>query len=250
MATIETITTDAVTTVSIDAPPVNALKPDDWDDLRTAIEAASEDQAIRAVVLRGSEGRFCAGADISVLAEPNDQEAYMLTLVRQTATAIRRCRVPVVAAIDGPAYGGGLELALACDIKIASPRATFAASGVNMGLIASVPSLAAAVGPTRAALMLFTGTPIDANQAVAWSLASLLVQEPNEQAQTLALGLANKAPLALEANKAALASFGSVTTEEHEEVVTALYSSLEKSTDHREAVEAFLNNRPPTFDRS
>lgn len=250
MATIETTTTDAITTVTIDAPPVNALKPEDWDALRAAIDAASEDRDVRAVVVRAPEGRFCAGADISVLAEPNDQEAYMLSLVRQAADAIRRCRVPVLAAIDGPAYGGGLELALACDIKIASPRATFAASGVNMGLIASVPSLAAAVGPTRAALMLFTGTPIDANQAVAWSLASLLVQDADEQAHTLALGLANKAPLAVEANKLALGSFGSVSTEEHEEVVTALYSTLEKSADHREAVEAFLNNRPPAFDGS
>ena len=82
MATIETTTTDAITTVTIDAPPVNALKPEDWDALRAAIDAASEDRDVRAVVVRAPEGRFCAGADISVLAEPNNQEAYMLSLVR------------------------------------------------------------------------------------------------------------------------------------------------------------------------
>ncbi len=249
MARIETITTDRITTVTIDAPPVNALAPDDWMDLGEVMTAASDDREVRAVVLEGTEGRFCAGADISILAEPQDEPCFMLSVVGQAAAAIRACRVPVIAAIDGPAHGGGLELALACDIKIASPRATFAASGINMGLIASVPSLAAAVGITRAKLMLLTGMPIDAAQAVSWSLASLLSDEPSQRAHTLARDIAKKAPLAAEANKLALGSVGFVTPEDHEGIVTKLFASLEKSADHKEAIDAFLNKRTPTFER-
>ena len=173
----------------------------------------------------------------------------MLKIVGQAAAAIRRCRVPVIAAIDGPAHGGGLELALACDIKIASDKATFAASGINMGLIASVPALTAAIGKTQASLMLLTGKPIDAAQAVSWSLATLVGDDPSGLAQSIAQDIASKAPLSTEANKIALQSVGFVTPEEHEAIVTKLFTSLEKSADHKEAVDAFLNKRRPTFGR-
>lgn len=249
MASIETITTDRITTVTIDAPPVNALGPDGWQAIREAFDTASADQDVRAVILRGTPGRFCAGADIAVLAEPQDEEAFMLKIVGQAAAAIRRCRVPVIAAIDGPAHGGGLELALACDIKIASDKATFAASGINMGLIASVPALTAAIGKTQASLMLLTGKPIDAAQAVSWSLATLVGDDPSGLAQSIAQDIASKAPLSTEANKIALQSVGFVTPEEHEAIVTKLFTSLEKSADHKEAVDAFLNKRRPTFGR-
>lgn len=247
---ITSTTTDQVVTITIDAPPVNALGPGEWMALRSAVDEVSNDRNVRALVLQGTSGRFCAGADISILAEPTDEEARMLTLVGDAAAAIRRCRVPVICAVDGAAHGGGLELALACDIRIASSNATFAASGVNMGLIASVPALNAAVGATRASLMLLTGKPIDANQAAAWALASLLDNDAAGRAQLMATELATKAPLAVEANKVALRSVGSVSFEEHEQIVTSLYTSLERSADHREAVDAFLNKRPPTFTRS
>ena len=249
MASIQTITTERITTVTVDAPPVNALGPDSWQAIREAVDAASADREVRAVVLSGVDGRFCAGADIAVLAEPQDAEAFMLEMVGPAADAIRRCRVPVIAAIDGPAHGGGLELALACDIKIASGKATFAASAVNMGLIASVPALTTAIGKTRASLMLLTGKPIDAAQAVSWSLTTLLSDDPSALAQSIAQDIASKAPLSVEANKIALQSVGFVTPEEHEAILTKLYTSLEKSADHGEAVDAFLNKRPPSFQR-
>ncbi len=247
---ITSTTVDHVVTITIDAPPVNALGPSEWVALRSAIDAVSNDRNMQAVVLQGTAGRFCAGADVAILAEPTDEDARMLTLVGDAAGAIRRCRVPVICAVDGAAHGGGLELALACDIRIASGNATFAASGVNMGLIASVPALTATIGTTRASLMLLTGKPIDANQAAAWALASLLDNDPSARAQQMAAELAAKAPLAVEANKVALRSVGSVSFDEHEQIVTSLYTSLERSADHREAIEAFLNKRQPTFTRS
>lgn len=247
---ITSTTTDRVATITIDAPPVNALGPAEWVALRSAVDDVSNDREVRALVIQGTPGRFCAGADIAILAEPTDEEARMLTLVGDAAAAIRRCRVPAICAVDGAAHGGGLELALACDIRVASGKATFAASGVNMGLIASVPALNAAVGTTRAGLMLLTGKPIDANQAAAWALASLLDNDAATRAQQIANELADKAPLAVEANKVAMRSVGSLSFEEHEQIVTSLFSSLERSADHREAVDAFLTKRPPTFTRS
>lgn len=243
------MTTDRITTITIDAPPVNAVGPDGWKQLEDAVDDASNDKEVRAVVLTGTNGRFCAGADISLLAEPQDEDAFMLKLVGRAAAAIRRCRVPVIAAIDGPAHGGGLEIALACDISVISNGATFAASGINMGLIASVPALTEAIGTTRAAMMLLTGKPVDADQAVAWSLATLTSDDPLVQARSIAHEISDKAPLSVEANKLALASVGFVTPDEHSAVITELFSSLEKSADHKEAVDAFLNKRPPTFQR-
>lgn len=250
MNQIQISTTDQIATITIDAPPVNALGPDGWSGLRESIETLSNDSDVRAIVLQGAEGRFCAGANIGILAEPQDEPAFMLRIVGEAAAAISKSRVPVIAAIDGPAHGGGLEIALACDIRIASPRATFAASGVNMGLIASVSALTAAIGNTRASLMLLTGKPITAEQAEAWALVSSLDDDPSGRAHALAIDLATKAPLAVEANKAAIASYGYVTRDEHEALVSKLFSELEKTADHREAVDAFLNKRKPSFDRS
>ncbi len=249
MTTIQTETIDRIATITIDAPPVNALGPDGWNALRESTESLSSNTEVRAIVLTGGPGRFCAGADIAILAELQDEAAHMLKIVSRAATAIRQCRVPVIAAIDGPAHGGGLELALACDVRIASARATFAASGVNMGLIASVPALTAAIGATRASLMLLTGKAIDAEQAAAWALASFLDTDPAARAHAFAEDIAAKAPLAVEANKIALRSHGSIARAQYEALVADLYSNLEQSDDHREAVDAFLNKRPPTFDR-
>lgn len=250
MPHIQMSTTNSIATITIDAPPVNALGPDGWVALRDSVRALSDDPEVRAVVLRGTAGRFCAGADIAMLAEPREESAFMLRLVGDAADAIRACRVPVLAAIDGPAHGGGLELALACDIRIASPTATFAASGVNMGLIASVPALAATIGVTRSSVMLLTGQPITAEQAVAWALVSSIDDDALGSAQDTAEGIAQKAPLAVEANKVALRRHGSVSRAEHEALVVELFTELEGSADHHEAVDAFLNKRRPLFTRS
>ncbi len=249
MSAVARSTTEQIATITLDAPPVNALDPDGWTDIRSAVDDVSADEDVRAVVLSGMDGRFCAGANISVLAEPHDEAANMLRIVGEAADAIRACRVPVIAAIDGPAHGGGLELALACDIVVASNRATFAASGVNMGLIASVPALTTVVGVRRASLMALTGKRIDADTAAEWGLVSVRDDDPTTAAGELAHKIAAKAPLAVEANKAALRAHGSVTFAEHSELVTAAYTSLEQTNDHSEAVNAFLNKRQPTFKR-
>lgn len=246
---ITSTASNGIVTISIDRAPVNALPPDDWAALSSLVDAASADLNARAVVINGGIGRFCAGADIRVLTEPSDDPAMMLTIVGTACAAIRSCRVPVIAAIDGPSHGGGLELALACDVRIASPKATFSASGVNMGLVASVQSLVHVVGDTRARLMLFTGERFDAKLAEEWSLITLVDDNPHAAAYAIAETIAKKAPLAIEANKTALHAASSLSNEDHAALMTELFGELAGTADHQEAINAFLEKRPRSFNR-
>lgn len=246
---ITSTSANGIVTISIDRAPVNALPPDDWAALSDFVDAASTDTTVRAVVIDGGTGRFCAGADIRVLTEPSDDPAMMLTIVGKACVSIRSCRVPVIAAIDGPSHGGGLELALACDVRIASSQATFSASGVNMGLVASVQSLVNVVGDTRARLMLFTGERFDAKLAEEWSLITLVDDNPRAAAYAIAETIAKKAPLAIEANKTALHSATTLSSTDHADLMTELFGTLAGTADHQEAINAFLEKRPRNFDR-
>lgn len=242
-------TDDGIATIAIDRAPVNALSPADWEALRDVLDAVGEDLGVRAVVLTGGDGRFCAGADIRTLTEPTDEPALMLRIVSEVATAVRSCRVPVIAAIDGPAHGGGLELALACDIRVASSTATFAASGINVGLIANVRSLVETIGDARARAMLLTGARIDAETGLDWGLFTHHDQAPTSFANDLASVIAGKAPRAVEATKRALRSVGLLAPSAHDALMINLFSELVGTEDHAEAIAAFLEKRTPTFSR-
>jgi enoyl-CoA hydratase len=247
---VQTMTSNGVATIAIDRAPVNALTPDHWSELRQQIDRTSADESVRVLVITGGPGRFCAGADISTLVEPSDEPALMLRLVAEAAAGVRSHRAPVIASIAGPAHGGGLELALACDIRIASAAATFAASGVNMGLVASVRSLDQTIGSTHARTMLLTGARVDSATADRWGLVSHFDEDPMRRSTELAQSIAEKAPLAIEATKRALNAVDDLNPHDHDELMTELFSNLAQSADHSEAINAFLEKRRPTFTRS
>lgn len=236
----------SIALVQLDRAPVNALPRHGWRQLTESIHALSTDTAIRAVVLHGGHDRFCAGADINELLQPDPgaDRAAMLTVVEEAADAIGSCRVPVIAAIDGPAHGGGLELAISCDLRVASPNATFAAAGVNMGLIASVASLVEVAGDTVARRMLLSGERIDAPTAHRWGLVTDLDDSPLDAAIALAESIARKPPLAIEATKAALNSSAA------RDSITDTFRRLAATDDHREALVAFQEKRPGNFRRT
>lgn len=246
---LQTTTDGGIATITIDRPPVNALPPEDWTELRRHLDETSNDPSIRVVVLDGGPGRFCAGADITTLTKPSEERALMLRLVADVALSVRTHRAPVIAAVDGPAHGGGLELALACDLRVASPSATFAASGVNMGLVASVRSLNQTIGATHARTMLLTGTRVDAATADRWGLVSHFDEAPLHRALELAAMIAEKAPLAIESTKRALAALDDLDPAAHQTLMTDLFTELADSADHREAIDAFLTKRNPDFKR-
>ncbi|MCS5723122.1 enoyl-CoA hydratase/isomerase family protein [Herbiconiux sp. CPCC 203407] len=198
-----------VLTITFNRPQkLNSVTQEMSDALVVASEWANESDAVRAVVLTGAgERAFCAGSDIRQLdtyATPWDFRNR-----GDYCDALRLLRKPVIAAVNGYAFGGGLETALTCDIRLASTTASFAAPEIKLGWIGGggmSTFLGHSIGASNAALMLMTGDPIDASRALAWGLVSELV-EPGSlvaRAQELARTIASRPPIAAETAKANL----------------------------------------------
>lgn len=175
---IETTVEDDVTFVTLDRPDRrNALTPDALDALETAVESADTST----LCLRGAGSAFCAGADLSVVAglDGEDAEAFARHGQR-VANAIESTPSTVVAAIDGAARGGGVELALACDLRFATPRATFAETGVRLGLFGAwggTHRLPRVVGLGDALDLALSGRTLDADDALRVGLVSRVVAD-------------------------------------------------------------------------
>ncbi|MGB8365464.1 MAG: enoyl-CoA hydratase/isomerase family protein [Rhizomicrobium sp.] len=182
----------------IDAPPANALGGDLRRKFLEGLAAVEQDFAVRAVVVTGHRHAFCSGDDLkereaALQGGGGDAAASFHVLVDR----IEACRAPVIAAVNGWAIGGGLELALGCDIRIASTQAQFVCAAVNVGLIASAWRLPRLIGVARAKHMLLTGLPFDAATAERFGLVSS-VHPPEtlaDAALALAERIATRAPL-------------------------------------------------------
>jgi enoyl-CoA hydratase/carnithine racemase len=194
VAVIETDTDSAgdgdgdVRVVTLDRPERrNALTPAALDALESAVTAADAP----VVSIRGEESAFCAGADLDAVAGLADREAAERFAAhgQRVARAIETCDAVVVAEIDGPARGGGVELALACDLRVATPAASFAESGVTLGLFGAwggTVRLPSVVGPGDAMDMALSGRVVDAREARRMGLVSRVVEEPRAVAHEVA----------------------------------------------------------------
>ncbi|AGB15154.1 enoyl-CoA hydratase/carnithine racemase [Halovivax ruber XH-70] len=189
---IETAEADTgVVRVVLNRPTArNALTPAGLEDLASTIEAADEREAVAVVALQGAGEAFCAGADLDAVAElDRETGADFARLGQRVARTIEDCETPVVAAIDGPAMGGGLELALACDLRVATPRSTFGEPGVTFGLFGAwggTVRLPRIVGDGNAMDLALSGRTIDAETARRMGLVSRIVDDPMAVATTLA----------------------------------------------------------------
>jgi len=187
---IEVETDGDVRTVTLDRPERrNALTPDALDALETAVVAADAP----VVCLRGTGSAFCAGADLDAVAGFPDRAAAERFAARgqAVARAIETCDAVVVAGVDGPARAGGVELALACDLRVATDRATFAESGIERGLFGAwggTVRLPAVVGPSDAADMALSGRVVDAREARRMGLVSRVVDDPDAVAREVGAG--------------------------------------------------------------
>jgi enoyl-CoA hydratase/carnithine racemase len=161
-------------------------------------------------------------------------------------------RVPVIGAINGWCVGGGFELALCCDIRIASSEARFVCAGVNMGLMASTYRLPRLIGVSRAKAMLLTGLPHDAEAAERFGLVTSIHAPGHlrEAAVALAERIATRAPLSVEATKRTASQAIDLSPEEAGRVWSEELRALRASNDHKAAVEAFRERRDPVFTRS
>lgn len=193
--------TDGVAVVTLDRPDrKNAMAFDVMVPFREALEAVRADNAVRAVIVTGAGGAFCSGADLQNPGMPPESEGLHLAGIAQRSMetlasvvmTMRSMRQPVIAAVDGPAIGGGFCLALAADIRIASPTALFRAAGINNGLTANELGISfllpRAVGSSRAFEILLTGRDVDADEAARIGLVSRVADDAMAAAlQTAAL---------------------------------------------------------------
>src|SRR5918998_545052 len=182
-----------VSTVTLNRPEkLNAFAGHMRRDLAEALEQAASDKAVRVVVLTGAGRGFCAGADVKFmqeLMERDDVEEFrrLLGAGRRVLTAIRQMAKPVVASVNGPAYGAGFNLALACDIRIASETASFSQSFVKVGLHpdwGGTYFLPRVVPSNIACEMFFLGEAFDAQQALRYGIVNRVVPESELAAET------------------------------------------------------------------
>jgi enoyl-CoA hydratase/carnithine racemase len=226
------------------------------DGMRVALSdtlaALDSDTSVRVVILTGAGTAFCAGVD---LATPGnvapDQKAPSVPRPRLT-DPLDRFSKPVIAALNGVAAGGGLELALACDMRIAANTARFSLPEVRLGSIAGsggTQRLNAAVGSAMAAQMLFTGEMISAERAFQAGLVSELL-EPEalmDRAWTIAQTVAENAPLSLQSVKRALRAAIETPLAAGLDLERSLYLTLAETEDRKEGRAAFRERRKPDF---
>lgn len=245
---------DAVAVVTINRPgKLNSVT----QEMSAALEAfavwANEADEVRAIILTGAgERAFCAGSDIRTL----DKYAtpWEFRNRRDYCDAFRELRKPIIAAVNGYAFGGGLETALICDIRLASASATFAAPEIKLGWIGGggmTAMLANSIGASNTALMTMTGDPIDAQRALTWGLVSEVLKSDAllPRAIELAKTIASRPPIAAETAKANLAAAYNLPLAQAVAYERELQAITFATADADEGRVAFAEKRPGVFYR-
>ncbi|KOX98144.1 enoyl-CoA hydratase/isomerase family protein [Halorubrum sp. ASP1] len=191
---IRTRTDGDVRVVTLDRPEArNALRPADLTVLREAFEAPADGDAPPVTYLRGAGDAFCAGADLDAVAALDDPDAFARRGQRAVA-AVEESPSIVVCGVDGPARGGGVELALAADVRVATPRATLGEPGVSLGLFGAwggTVRLPRVMGEGEALDFALSGRVLDAEAALRTGLVSRVVDDPRSVADEIAAGEAD-----------------------------------------------------------
>jgi enoyl-CoA hydratase len=244
-----------IAVVTIDrAEKLNALNADVLRELGDVFESLRDDDVVRAVVLTGAGDKaFVAGADIGDLAKMTPLSGVELSRSGQRVFAsVEAFPKPVVGAIGGYALGGGLELALACHLRVASEDARFGLPEVGLGLIpgyGGTVRLARIVGLGRAVEMTLTADMVQAARALEMGLVNAVVTRPDllAEAKALARRVTKNGPLAVRAALEAIYHGADAETGDALRHESALFGLLASSQDAREGLSAFLERRPPNF---
>jgi enoyl-CoA hydratase len=230
---------------------LNALNGEVMDALCSALEALDRDEAIRAIVVTGSDRAFAAGADIGEMATASPIDMLRTNRIAQW-DRVRRISKPVIAAVAGWCLGGGCELAMALDLIVAAESARFGQPEINIGVIpgaGGTQRLTRAVGKSAAMEMILTGEPIDAREAHRLGLVARVV--PNElvveDALALAAKIATRSPLALRLAKEAVNAAYEMSLTDALAHERRLFYLLFASEDQKEGMAAFLEKRDPNF---
>jgi 2-(1,2-epoxy-1,2-dihydrophenyl)acetyl-CoA isomerase len=255
---IKVVAVNGIATITLNRPEkLNAFYGRMRRDLAEALEEAGADSSVRTVVVTGAGRAFCAGGDLTYLAElveRRDHEEFgrLLGAGRRVIMAIRQMPKPVLAAVNGPAHGAGMNLALACDMRIASTTATFGQSFAKIGFHPDwggsylLPHL---VPPNIACEMFFLGDTMEADRAYQLGLVNRLV-EPREfaaEAAKLAERLRDAPPISVGAAKLAVYMAEAESLERVMQVEAEAQLRCFESADGREGLRAFAEKRKPKF---
>jgi len=239
--------------ITLDNPPVNALRTDMLREIGEHVTALEKERALILILTGAGNNAFCAGADVEEMgtmdlaAGADIQRAGQAVMDR-----IEHADLITIAAINGFCAGGGLELALACDLRLAATNARFSAPEVNLGLIPAyggTQRLPRVVGKAKAKELIFTGKTIRADEALRLGLVNQVLPDGEElrASKDLGMQIASKAPLAVRAAKKAI-NEGSEKHYQNGFVAESRYFQMVlQSEDLAEGIQAFLQKRPPRF---
>jgi enoyl-CoA hydratase len=245
-----------IATVTLNRPEAdNAINQQLARELAEVCLEINQDNSIYAVIVTGAGNKaFCCGSESekSIRASKTKKVAKNLGTPYIAATAIASLDRPVIAAVNGDALGQGLELALACDIRLASDKARFGLPQVSLGLMpmdGGTQHLPRIVGRGKALELIFTGATITAREALEIGLVSRVVAQKNlaSEAEALAQNMASKAPIALKFIKEAVNKGLDLTLDQGLRLEADLYFLLHTTADRTEGIRAFLEKRNPKF---
>ncbi len=243
----------AVGILTVNRPEaLNAINSALLDELYDKVSEIAADESVRCLILTGSGKAFVAGADIGEMKDLSKQEGYEFGMRgHRSFTAVENLEIPVIAAVNGYALGGGCELALCADIRIASERAKFAQPEVGLGItpgFGGTQRLIRTVNRAKAMEMILTARTVSAQEALEMGLVSRVV--PGEELMNTALALAESiaanAPVAVRNAKAAVRRSYARELNEDLEAEAKLFADCFETEDQRMAMTAFVNKTPKT----
>lgn len=253
---------DHVLTLTMNRPEErNALSsPEIFDAFEDAFRRISNDLSIRAVVLTGAGSAFCSGGNVKQMyrkegvaaGSPADIRATYKGSLLRLPRSLWELEVPVIAAVNGPAFGAGCDLALTCDMRLASEAARFSAIFAKLGMVpvdGGAWLLPRLVGPAKAAEMIFTGDVIDAHKALEMGLVSRVTPADDllSEAKKLARRIASNPPQAVRMSKRLLREATNSSFFAALELSAALQAVSHHTKDHDEAVAGLIEKRQPKF---
>jgi len=240
---------DSIRVLTLNRPQVlNAVNASLGEALHDALVSADADPDVRCLLLTGAgERAFCAGGDMKQEAAQDRPGSRVIT-----DTLRYRPEKPLLAAVNGLAYGGGFELLLACDVVVCAEHATFALPEVSRGRLATgggLVRLPQLVGPRRALQLLLTGAPIDAATALDWGVVNQVTPSGHElrAALDLARSIAAHAPVAVRLTKQAVMATLRATDAEAWQLNEAASAAVRRTPDAEEGRRAFVEGRPPVW---
>ena len=248
---------DGVATVTLNRPErKNPLTFDSYAELRDTFHELAHTPEVKVVVLTGAGGNFCSGGDVHEIIGPlttMDEQGLLdfTTMTGDLVRAMRACPQPIIAAVEGVCAGAGAILAMASDLRLASPGAKTAflftrvgLSGADMGACAILPRI---IGHGRAAELLFTGRAMSADEGFAWGFWNRLSADPLTEAQALARDLAKGPTLAHTVTKRQLEAEWNVSIETALDMEAEAQAKLMLTNDFKRAYQAFSNKHQPVF---